>query len=59
MTGVTDGNPASLDAKTREAARNTLQQGASMAVADEFVASLRKNASVKRFENRLSDQTAE
>lgn len=59
LTGVTDGNPASLDAKTREAARNTLQQSASMAVMDEFVASLRKNANVKRFENRLSDQTAE
>jgi len=59
LTGVTDGNPASLDAKTREAARNTLQQSATMAVMDEFVASLRKNANVKRFENRLSDQTAE
>lgn len=56
LTGVTDGNPASLDAKTREAARNTLQQGASAAVADEFVASLRKSADVKRYENRLSDQ---
>jgi len=59
LTSVTDGNPASLDAKTREAARNTLQQSTAAAVSDEFVASLRKNANVKRFENRLSDQTAE
>jgi len=59
LTGVTDGNPASLDAKTREAARNALQQGAAAAVSDEFVASLSKNAKIKRYENRLSDQGAE
>lgn len=59
LTGVTDGDPASLDAKTREAARNTLQQAASAVAMDEFVASLRKDAKIKRYENRLSDQTAE
>lgn len=59
LTGVTDGVPASLDAKTREAARNTLQQATAAAVSDEFVASLSKNAKIKRYENRLGDQAAE
>lgn len=59
LTGVTEGNPATLDAKTREAAGNTLRQGLSMLATTEFIASLRKNANIKRYESRLSDQTAE
>lgn len=56
---VSEGQPATLDAKTREAARNSLRQSAAALASDEFVASLRKSATIKRYESRLSDQTAE
>ena len=46
---------AKLDAKTREAARSTLVQGASTAVSTEFVAALRKGTKIKLSEDKLQD----
>jgi peptidyl-prolyl cis-trans isomerase D len=56
LTAVTDGDPSKLDAKTREAARNTLQQQASMSAAREFVEALRKATKVSISESKLQDQ---
>jgi peptidyl-prolyl cis-trans isomerase D len=53
---VTDGDTKTLDAKTREAARNTLQQGIGAAAAHDFVAALRKATKVSISESRLQDQ---
>jgi peptidyl-prolyl cis-trans isomerase D len=55
LDGVVDGDPSKLDAKTKEAARNTLTQGAGASVAREFVASLRKDAKIKKSEARLNE----
>ncbi len=59
LTAVNDGDPSKLDAKTREAARTTLKQNAAALAMEEFVAALRKDASITRNENRLSDQNSE
>jgi peptidyl-prolyl cis-trans isomerase D len=56
LTAVTDGDPSKLDAKTREAARNTLQQQMSMAVTREFVEAIRKATKVSISESKLQDQ---
>ncbi|MGN6520973.1 MAG: SurA N-terminal domain-containing protein [Dokdonella sp.] len=56
LTGVTDGDPSKLDAKTREAARNTLQQQSSSAVTREFVDAIRKATKVSISESKLQDQ---
>jgi len=55
LDGVVDGDPSKLDAKTKDAARNTLTQGAGASVAREFVASLRKDAKIKKSEARLNE----
>ncbi|HEU4663116.1 MAG TPA: SurA N-terminal domain-containing protein [Dokdonella sp.] len=56
LTGVTDGDPAKLDAKTREAARNTLQQQLSASVTREFVDAVRKATKISISESKLQDQ---
>jgi peptidyl-prolyl cis-trans isomerase D len=50
---VKDADPAKLDAKTREAARNQLSQGYANEVVRGFVDALRKSADVKIAEDRL------
>jgi peptidyl-prolyl cis-trans isomerase D len=57
LTGVTEGNPTTLDAKTREAARNTLQQGIGNAAAHDFVAALRKATKITISESKLAEQS--
>jgi len=57
LTAVADGDPSKLDAKTREAARNTLQQQMSMSVTREFVDALRKATKVSISESKLQDQS--
>ncbi len=55
LDGVVDGDPSKLDAKTREATRTTLTEGAGFATVREFVAALRKNTKVTVSENRLDE----
>jgi len=55
LDAVVDGDPSKLDAKTKEAARNALVQGAGNEIAREFVAALRKETKVRVFENKLQD----
>ena len=55
LDGVTDGDPSKLDAKTKEAARTTLTQGAGTEVAQEFIAALRKNTKVTTWPDKLQD----
>lgn len=50
---VTDGDPSKLDAKTKEAARNTLRQGMGVEATRGFVDSLKKAADIKIAEDRL------
>jgi peptidyl-prolyl cis-trans isomerase D len=53
LTAVKDADPAKLDAKTREAARNQLAQGYSSDVIRGYVDILRKGAKVEIAEDRL------
>ncbi|TLY47501.1 MAG: peptidylprolyl isomerase [Gammaproteobacteria bacterium] len=53
LTAVKDADPAKLDAKTREAARNQIAQGYAGEVVRGFVDALRKKADVKLAEDRL------
>jgi len=53
---VVDGDPKSLDAKTKEAARNTLMQGIATTASREFVTALRGQSKVVVSENRLTEQ---
>ncbi|MFI4968753.1 MAG: SurA N-terminal domain-containing protein [Lysobacterales bacterium] len=55
LEGVADGDPSTLDAKTREAARTTLTQGAGAAAAREFVAALRKDTRIQVSEDKMQD----
>ncbi len=55
LESVVDGDPSTLDAKTKEAARTTLVQGAGSVVAREFIAALRKQAKITVSEDRLQD----
>lgn len=55
LDAVVDGDPSKLDAKTREATRNTLSEGAGLASVREFVAALRKNTKVTLSESRLEE----
>ena len=50
---VTDGDPSKLDAKTKEAARNTLRQALGSEATRGFVDSLKKAADIKIAEDRL------
>jgi peptidyl-prolyl cis-trans isomerase D len=53
LDNVADADPTALDATTRESARNTLQQSASMASAREFVTALRASMKIKIVEDRM------
>jgi peptidyl-prolyl cis-trans isomerase D len=53
LTAITDGDPAKADAKTREAARNTLAQAYGQETVRGFIDSLRKSAKVEVAEDRL------
>jgi peptidyl-prolyl cis-trans isomerase D len=55
LDNVVDGDPSKLDAKTRQATRNTLMQGAGAAVAREFIAALRKETKITVSEDKLQD----
>jgi peptidyl-prolyl cis-trans isomerase D len=55
LDGVVDGDPSKLDAKTREATRNTLTEGTGFATVREFVAALRKNTKITVSESRLQE----
>jgi len=55
LDAVVDGDPSKLDAKTREAARNTLVQGAGTSASHEFVEALRKGTKIKLSEDRMQD----
>jgi peptidyl-prolyl cis-trans isomerase D len=52
---IVDGDPSKLDAKTREAARTTLIQGAGSSVSREFIAVLRKGVKIRISEDKLQD----
>jgi peptidyl-prolyl cis-trans isomerase D len=53
LTAVKDADPAKLDAKTREAARNTLRQGLGALAVRGYVDSLRKSAKIEVAEDRM------
>jgi len=53
LQAVKDGDPSKLDAKTREAARNQLRQGASGTAVRGYVDSLRKAAKIEIAEDRM------
>ncbi|MEO5558696.1 MAG: SurA N-terminal domain-containing protein [Dokdonella sp.] len=55
LDNIVDGDPAKLDAKTREAARNTLAQSAANSITTEFIAALRKATKIKLSEDRLQE----
>ncbi|MFM2289573.1 MAG: hypothetical protein RL684_2716, partial [Pseudomonadota bacterium] len=55
LDAVIDGDPALADAKTKEAARNTLQQDEAAVVTRDFIAVLRKNTKIKVYEDKLQD----
>ena len=55
LDNVVDGDPSSLDATSREAARNTLRQGAGSMVSRDFVAALRKSMKISVSLNKLQD----
>jgi peptidyl-prolyl cis-trans isomerase D len=52
---VIDGDPASLDARTREAARTTLREGLGSVAAREFVDALRANTKITIAADKLQD----
>ncbi|MBN8727875.1 MAG: SurA N-terminal domain-containing protein [Xanthomonadales bacterium] len=52
---VTDGDPAKLDARTREAARNTLREAAGSESARALVDALRKDTKITVYEDKLQD----
>ena len=53
---VVDGDPSTLDAKTKEAARNTLAQGIATTTTREFVDALRADSKIRVSEGRLDQQ---
>ncbi|MEP7043857.1 MAG: SurA N-terminal domain-containing protein [Dokdonella sp.] len=55
LDNVVDGDPSTLDAKTKEAARNTLAQGVGAVVSREFIAALRKDSKIKKSVARLEE----
>ena len=56
LDSVTDGDPSKLDAKTKEAARNTLAEGIATTTTREFVDALRANSKIAVSEARLDQQ---
>jgi len=55
LDAVTDGDPSKLDAKTKDAARNTLAQGIGAVVSREFIAALRKDTKIQKSPSRLEE----
>jgi peptidyl-prolyl cis-trans isomerase D len=53
LDSVTDGDPSTLDAKTKQAARNTLSQDVATVLTREFIAALRAGTKVHITEDRL------
>jgi peptidyl-prolyl cis-trans isomerase D len=53
---VVDGDPSKLDAKTKDAARNTLAEGIAATATREFIDALRADAKIRVAENRLDQQ---
>jgi peptidyl-prolyl cis-trans isomerase D len=53
---VTDGDPSKLDAKTKQAARNTLAEAISTTTTREFVDALRADAKIRVSEERINEQ---
>ncbi len=56
LDSVTDGDPSKLDAKTREAARNTLGQAIATTAAREFIDALRGQAKIRTSTEKLEAQ---
>jgi peptidyl-prolyl cis-trans isomerase D len=56
LDAVTDADPSKLDAKTKEAARNTLAEAVSQTTAREFVDALRAQAKVRVSAEKLDQQ---
>ena len=56
LDNVTDGDPSKLDAKTKDAARNTLAEAVSQTTAREFVDALRAEAKVRVSADKLDQQ---
>jgi len=53
LDSVTDGDPSTLDAKTKQAARNTLSQDVATVLTREFIEALRAGTKVHIAEDRL------
>ncbi|HEY6893605.1 MAG TPA: SurA N-terminal domain-containing protein [Rhodanobacteraceae bacterium] len=56
LDSVTDGDPSKLDAKTKDAARNTLAQAVAQTTTREFVDALRADAKVRVSAEKLDAQ---
>ena len=56
LDSVTDADPSKLDAKTKEAARNTLAQAIAQTTTREFVDALRADAKVRVSAEKLEAQ---
>ena len=56
LDSVTDGDPSKLDAKTKDAARNTLAQAIAQTTTREFVDALRAEAKVRVSAEKLDQQ---
>lgn len=56
LESVTDADPSKLDAKTKEAARNTLANGLALTMTREFVDALRANAKIRVSEDKIEQQ---
>jgi len=55
LDAVTDSDPSTLDAKTKDAARNTLAQSIGAVVSREFIAALRKDTKIQKNVSRLEE----
>ena len=56
LDSVTDGDPSKLDAKTKQAARNTLAEAISSTTTREFVDALRSDSKIRVSEERINEQ---
>lgn len=55
LVKVVDGDPSKLDAKTKEAARNTLAEGSGSEAVREFLAALRRDTKITISESRMQE----
>jgi peptidyl-prolyl cis-trans isomerase D len=55
LVKVVDGDPSKLDAKTKEAARNTLAEGSGSEAVREFLAALRRDTKITVSESRMQE----